>query len=921
MTSNFKNILPLAILNILIFGTHFCSHADSERFFFPGNTHLLAPASRTEVGFTEGNWITQVGFHLKDIKTFNDLTQDKRASIRIQSFRLRDSQGIMMIPKMFSLNIKHNDTGKVESVGMTFLKVDLHGRKRDKLGNREKAHGKELIYVEFDPTGNLLFMSRSKGYAYSRLIEIENVSNQIKRLLEGEQVYFPDWFFMTDQHGASEKQLMLLRYAFRKENVPRTPQTYLSLFNDYPGIQGLSQEMIENIRNTLRTIPVKAYHPEELIYTLESLENLEDRVFQTLKIFITSILPLSREEYQTLLSEESQYLFADRKMIFGGDIFDRGNDVIGTFQAVVEAVKKNMGEVILGNHDLAPFYAVQKLHLPFQESFSGVPANYHITLDNQTFSVYEEWKKLFARDRRTRNSMYWSVLTMKNQQRAAKNQKLYWNGSFERISSAFEDFYFSEHNKFNPNKIFSRKHVESEQVIRDFFGGNEKLSQWWALILGRKNNEIDAYTGFKAGSEMSLLWWEERLKEMEIFFSDTKYQQGKGKQLKLLLKDEISNLLAREQTFFNEITDPFEKTTYLMVDAINYRNYESVQWYAKDWIYHGINKIDEIISGRAWGPSAIFQLAREKLSGFDAPWGDDTDYNPYQEYYYPEGHEHEGSIIPNASNFYEHQFFKDVNRFFSDNFNLYRRIPYGALIMHAFPPVVEDIESQNQTEYVIGFEFKGTFYSGKTFFDGLDLLEKTVQDEDSKLEDRVEALQIIQSWYADLTTTSKPKFLKKYIENGGAERLLSQIGVRMGMFGHNPTDKLAAAGIPQTVLNDDLQPVAIFADHSMGYHYGGRGLFWTQGADGMYASGFNGMQGINSDSHFKEMSDLKFWDHEEYDASRGVSLPSYVQPRTDYLSRILKDLQLEARELNLLLGQIVYPEAFDWNNHSIAASA
>ena len=290
--------------------------------------------------------------------------------------------------------------------------------------------------------------------------------------------------------------------------------------------------------------------------------------------------------------------------VFGGDIPDRGTGPMATFLLIKRLTESGIGLPIIGNHDLWAYLNVEGVHLPFYDGFKGIPEGYmgYAFIGGQLQKV--DINKLLQEKLANGNPNYrdkkWWARKLSDFMKRATDQQKKAEASNKSVVDAFQAFY----------KI-KREEVEApgkSPLLTDL-----ALVQWWALILGRKFNETDVYTGFRSAAEMSVNWWEDRLQEMDDLFNQPEYQTDDGRALVELLLGEIKKVIQIEKTYFEKLNDTEDGWVHAVLDATNYLNYESVEWWSKDWLYHGGRKGKEIVSGRAWGPSMVFELVKNQL--------------------------------------------------------------------------------------------------------------------------------------------------------------------------------------------------------------------------------------------------------------------------------------------------------------------
>ncbi|MFH1715472.1 MAG: hypothetical protein ABH857_04700 [Elusimicrobiota bacterium] len=331
---------------------------------------------------------------------------------------------------------------------------------------------------------------------------------------------------------------------------------------------------------------------------------------------------------------------------------------------------------------------------------------------------------------------------------------------------------------------------QKRQAIQEKKDEIVSLNKFWEPALKLLNDlrgnyfNTDVNAGFRAVGRMSVEWWEDRQMELEEMMAEYKDYID----LNNYAWEEIKGYMAHATDLMRdrkkEKTDSLKHTgqdilAYRAFNAIMNRNYESSEWWALDWSWHG-----------GWGPTFMAEL--DKMSGLK-----------------------KGET--NGSNYMRSQEFKEMAEFSKKNFTLYSFTSQGDLLTHSALPIETDKKSPYYGTVV--FTYKGEVYAGKRIFEGLDKIQDTIRNADlstSKgFDDVREAANLVNSWYADATTIFKSKHLMAYREIGW-RNILDSIGVTgRWLQGHNDFwQKFNPEGLEMCD-----QDAVVFLDHGLGPMY------------------------------------------------------------------------------------------------------
>jgi hypothetical protein len=241
-------------------------------------------------------------------------------------------------------------------------------------------------------------------------------------------------------------------------------------------------------------------------------------------------------------------------------------------------------------------------------------------------------------------------------------------------------------------------------------------------------------------------------------------------------------------------------------EAINYRNYESAEWWAKDWVFH-----------KDWGTAILKEIS-------------------------PAFREDSLAGELSFSNYLKQPRLQEISAFYRDNFKLYQQDVLGNTLVHGFLPV-----DGKTGEFF--FTYQGQDYRGRggkdrpSVWQGLRRIERDVRDSSRSLSELHEALTLVNSWYADRTTIAKAVDVAQAINRNGVQTLAQANGISRLFMGHVPFEEFVTRLTPEQ-RGDRIQGFLIedrmvLTDHGMGQRYGSRGAYIrTSASDGIKLHGF-----------------------------------------------------------------------------------
>lgn len=400
-----------------------------------------------------------------------------------------------------------------------------------------------------------------------------------------------------------------------------------------------------------------------------------------------------------------------------GDLLDRGSYGIKCFRAAEELINLGIAKYVTGNHDLWAFLNVMGYHLPIYEGYNFYD---HFESEDLVREHMDEHKRDIA----------------------------WWTGKLAEYNAAQYALQAGVLDGIRDVKSIRAELKDIYLQIKDQLTPSEK--ELWQDLVGFYFDSTDVYTGFNGVGMMSVQWWQERLARVHKFVQETKSQTESSSQLaiweKLHVYTEAATKVVTQRLI--HATKINGEWWWQVFNDINHQNYESVEWWGKDWSSHS-----------GWGVSVIEELNRMEPT---SNW--------------------------TQSNYIKNQHLKDLALFYRKQFTLYRKDQYGNYYTHGWLPV-------NMDTGQISFTYKGITYEGLNIWKGLEAIQNDVRDLTKPLPEIHEALSLVNSWYADKTTKIKPENVAGYVNKVGLEKIYTNIGVRTWFTCHNPLNKLHSKGV------------------------------------------------------------------------------------------------------------------------------
>lgn len=478
----------------------------------------------------------------------------------------------------------------------------------------------------------------------------------------------------------------------------------------------------------------------------------------------------------------------------GGDMVDRGGGQLKTLDLMAHIAKAGKLRFVMGNHDIWCAMNIQGIHLPYYRTYQGIDAGYEDMYGNvkelliSSIDIDEKARKTGLGEYIPRNyavdKYAWAARLAEYMDNAAANQKNRWNAKYKEMCAVFEQTY---------GYTLDDKGKDVLNNPEGIFKEDDNLRRFWGLVLGR-NVGVTVYTGLRAADKMSVNWWKDKKEELarlrEKYSGKPKYAAAFD-----ALDGIMSEIIESQIDKMREEVGKNKNWMWRVIDAMMYRNYESVEWWAMDWAFHD-----------SWGGGSDGLIAQRNME-IEERFRRDNDISLTEELTDDQNRSLSRMLLTGA-NYLQDNRIQDIGRFFKNNFFLYRRDEYGTYMMHSMLPIDEDgdvaigrvvngkIEKYDENgKRIKGFYFRGEHYYGKSLMKGLDVLAAALRKNDWN--SQAEALILINSWYADLTTEIKPDDISKKHHVIGFEKILSRMGrgIMRLTVGHNPVSKSKSKGL------------------------------------------------------------------------------------------------------------------------------
>ena len=469
-----------------------------------------------------------------------------------------------------------------------------------------------------------------------------------------------------------------------------------------------------------------------------------------------------------------------------GDLIDRGARGVAVYQRTREMIDAGLMDFVIGNHDFWMFMNLQGFHLPFYKGYRFY--GYGDSFDARYGRVEDVVSKNLEVPE-IRTAEWWEQKLAEFTLRKEKEQKQWaaGNGVQARVNALF-------------------KELTAGKSVNDIKRwGWTKEGRLWNSLRGHDVKVGDVYIGVRGVGMVSLRWWQDLLAEFKVGLDAVRSNEqsfGLWQQAIDLMENDIIPVLHKD------LEDRLAKGEWWVrvFEAINFKNYESAEWWAKDWAFH-----------KDWGTAIFSEISpafrEDKL---------------------------EGKV--SFANYLKQPRLQEISTFYRQNFTLFQQDVFGNTLVHGFLPVDE-----KTGEFF--FVYKGKEYRGgggrnrSSVWQGLRRIESDVRNTSHSLNELQEALTLVNGWYADRTTIAKAADVANAVNQIGSEKLAQANGISRLFMGHVPFEEFITRLTPEQrgshingFLIDDR---IVLTDHGMGKRYGSRGAYVrTSARDGLSLNGF-----------------------------------------------------------------------------------
>ena len=471
-----------------------------------------------------------------------------------------------------------------------------------------------------------------------------------------------------------------------------------------------------------------------------------------------------------------------------GDLVDRGPHGVGAYRRTKELMDAGLMDFVIGNHDFWMFMNLQGLHLP---SYSGFRFyDYRDEFDARYGRVEDVVNAHRQASVEAKVPDWWARRFAEITLRHEADQKTRWRGVQDKANALFK----------------SMTEGMSRDDVRRWGASPEGIT--WNSLRGHDVRVGDVYVGVRAVAGSSLRWWQDLAGQFATALAalpedapQREYWQGA---VQLIAEEIIPPLRA-------DLEAGLQRGEWWLraFEAINYRNYESPEWWAKDWVFH-----------KDWGTAVLKEV-------------------------YPDFRETRLDGAVSFADYLRHPTLQEMSDFFRSQFSLYRKDIYGTVLMHGLLPV-----DQQTGEF--HFTYRGQEYRGRggktpSVWQGLRRIENDIRDTRKPLSELHEALTLVNAWYADRTTKAKAIDVANAINTIGSDRLAQANGFGRLFLGHVPflefinrlTAEQRGSHINSFLINNRLG----LTDHGMSARYGYRGAYIsTTPQDGIALIGYENAQ-------------------------------------------------------------------------------
>jgi hypothetical protein len=524
-----------------------------------------------------------------------------------------------------------------------------------------------------------------------------------------------------------------------------------------------------------------------------------------------------------------------------GDLIDRGPRGVAVYRRTRELMDAKLADFVIGNHDFWMFMNLQGLHLPSYAGFDFY--NYSDEFDGRYGRVEQVVAAQREKIAEASQADWWARKFAELTLRHEADQKSRWRAVQDKANALFKAM---------------TEGMSRDDVMR--FGATPE-GRLWNSLRGYDVRVGDVYVGVRAVAGSSLRWWQDLLAEFSTagaaLREDAPHRELWRGAIQLIAQDIIPPLRA-------DIEAALERGEWWVraFEAINYRNYDSPEWWAKDWIFH-----------KDWGTATLKEISPEfKEDRLDAP--------------------------VSFANYLRQPMLAEMADFFRANFTLYRSDMYGTVVMHGLLPV-----DAATGEFV--FSYKGQEYRGRggngrggktpSVWEGLRRIETDIRDTQKPLAQLHEAFALVNSWYADRTTAAKAIDVARAVNRIGSDRLAEANGFGRLYLGHVTflefISHLTAEQRGERIRGFLIDNRIGLVDHGMSARYGHRGAYiTTTPQDGITLVGFEHGQSTRPLANPRTRKDSG------KDGSEGASLAEHPgMPATAFRAQLQREIAADQR--------------------------
>ncbi|MCL2174025.1 hypothetical protein FWH58_01875 [Candidatus Saccharibacteria bacterium] len=547
-------------------------------------------------------------------------------------------------------------------------------------------------------------------------------------------------------------------------------------------------------------------------------------------------------EFSTAEIEKAMQEANISQIIYMGDSIDRADDVVTMlewYKMLIDLKTEsnpNRSSELTGNHDVLHIGAGLGIAYPWYDNYRGINPNYKVRFPNGDEFDPNQWlrdqQKSTDLGEGIRDPKFWTQISTDYAAYADATQEDKWDRIYWEFLLETENVYGTELTKQNANGEvedskgnnilnFPDQYDDRDGSLKKF----PKKLEWLGYMLGCNVGEFIP-TGMRGVDKMSINWWLQRREELDELCLDVQSENESEyfEKWRILLDEEIiPQYQERLMQWYNE--DTLDGYGNLAFDAINEGNYESVEWWLRDWVHH---------NEWAGGEKGLFaQVNNTVYKG--------EDYNI------------------DSVNFMEDPYVQENVRLQMLNFKLYEIDEYGNLYTHGPLPLDGDgdiaigyVNENGQMIYedengqrIKGVQYKGREYRNGEIFECWDEWENVIhryaEDPTSILfTDVVEVFKLVYSMFADKSTLIKPSIISKnltqitekdYGDYQGPMLLglaaggtLEKLGITGAHFsGHNPIINLQKVNLPPVMYDRRGDAATVYADYGMAEKYGADG--------------------------------------------------------------------------------------------------